>query len=350
MRRRGYGGKISAGPDGAQGRSDVTTVVPPLEKAARGAESGERCTLCESPHHKTFLRAKGRTVIECRDCGLRALSPMPSLDQLVAIHEETVHPFFSACLEDEASYRAYFEPKLDDLQRFQSTGKLLDVGCGAGFFLDAARSRGYNVAGLDLSPVPASYAREQLGLDVTVSSLYELGAATNAFDAVTIFQTIEHDPDPAALCGELYRIVKPGGVVMVTTPAADGFVARVMGKRWFGYRNVEHVSFFTRRSLRYTLERSGFEIVSLEVEHGKGLSPKYVLNRLINYYYDHRTVFRNGLRLLHPVMPLLGKAVLFEPWAHLYAVARKPLEPSSVGEIPSHLRERTPEGAPRGAD
>ena len=350
MRRRGYGGKILVGPDGAQGRSDVTTVVPPLEKAARGLESGERCTLCESPRHKTFLRAKGRTVIECRDCGLRALSPMPSLDQLITINEETVHPFFHACLEDEESYRTYFARKLDDLQRYQRSGRLLDVGCGAGFFLDAARERGYDIAGVDLSPVPVAYARDTLGIEVAMGSLYDYQAPSDTFDAVTIFQTIEHDPNLPAFSAELFRILAPGGTLMVTTPAADGFVARVMGKRWFGYRNVEHVSFFTRRSLRYTLERSGFEIVSLEVEHGKGLSPKYVLNRLINYYYDHRTVFRNGLRLLHPVMPLLGKAVLFEPWAHLYAVARKPLQPSSVGEIPSHLRERTPEGAPRGAD
>lgn len=262
--------------------------------------------------------------MECLDCGLRALSPMPTLDQMVDINAETVHPFFNACLEDEESYRAYFAHKLDDLQRERPSGKLLDVGCGAGFFLDAARSRGYEVAGVDLSPVPAAYARDALGLDVTVSSLYGYGAPSDSFDAVTIFQTIEHDPDPAALSSELFRILAPGGVLMVTTPAADGFVARAMGRRWFGYRNVEHVSFFSKRSLRYALERAGFEIVFLDVEHGKRLSMKYVLNRLINYYYDHRTFLRNGLRILHPAMFVLGKVPLFEPWAHLYALARKP--------------------------
>lgn len=84
---------------------------------------------------------------------------MPSLDELISINEETVHPFFSACLEDEESYRVYFARKLDDLQRHRPSGRLLDVGCGAGFFLDAARRRGYGVAGVDLSPVPAAYAR-----------------------------------------------------------------------------------------------------------------------------------------------------------------------------------------------
>lgn len=146
---------------------------------------------------------------------------------------------------------------------------------------------------------------------------------------VTIFQTIEHDPHPAELCDELFRILAPGGVLVVTTPAADGFVARVMGKRWFGYRNVEHVSFFNRRSLHYALDRAGFEIVFLDVEHGKRLTAKYVLNRLINYYYDHRTFLRNGLRLLHPAVFLLAKVPLFEPWAHLYAVARKPIGPGA---------------------
>ncbi|MCH6547722.1 MAG: class I SAM-dependent methyltransferase [Gemmatimonadetes bacterium] len=191
---------------------------------------------------------------------------MPTLDHMIEINEETVHPFFSACLEDEESYRTYFEPKLDALQRVQPEGRLLDVGCGAGFFLDAARQRGYDVSGVDLSPVPAAHARENLGLDVTVDSLYGLKAPAAAFDAVTIFQTIEHDPNPDAFCAELFRILRPGGVLMVTTPAADGFVARVMGRRWFGYRNVEHVSFFSRASLRHALEAAGFEIEFVEIE------------------------------------------------------------------------------------
>jgi SAM-dependent methyltransferase len=313
----------------------VTTFVRPPRPAAAAVAAPGGCALCRSPRPTPFVAAKRRIVVECPDCGLRALSPMPSLAELEIVNAETVHPFFSACLEDEQSYRAYFARKLDDLQRSRPAGRLLDVGCGAGFFLDAARARGYRVAGVDLSPVPAGFARERLGLDVTVGSLYSYAAPSNAFDAVTIFQTIEHDPAPAALCGELYRIVAPGGVLMVTTPAADGFVARVMGKRWFGYRNVEHVSFFSRRSLRDALEGAGFAIELLEIEHGKRLSAKYVLNRLINYYYDHRTALRNGLRLLHPVMLVLGKVPLFEPWAHLYAVARKPAR-SRTG-LPAHL-------------
>jgi 2-polyprenyl-3-methyl-5-hydroxy-6-metoxy-1,4-benzoquinol methylase len=297
-----------------------------------------RCPLCKGERSKEFVRAKDRTVAQCRDCGLRALSPMPTLDDLVNINEETVHPFFNAAIEDEESYRKYFAHKLDDLQKLQPAGRLLDVGCGAGFFLEAARTRGYQVAGVDLSPVPAEYARQQYGLDVTIGSLYDYPESDESFDAVTIFQTIEHDPDIPALCGRLYRLLRPGGLLMVTTPAADGFVARVMSRRWFGYRNVEHVSFFTRESLRYALEHAGFQIESLEVEHGKRLTLKYVLNRLINYYYDHKKFIRNSLRLLTPLL-VVGKLEVFEPWAHLYAVARKPER-----TVPDHLRATSSNG------
>ncbi len=326
----------------------MTTIVRPGEQTAHPPATAERCSLCGSARYKTLLRAKGRKVIECHGCGLRALDPMPSLSRMIAINEETVHPFFQACLEDESSYRGYFANKLDDLQQQRTEGRLLDVGCGAGFFLDAARARGYDVAGVDLSAVPTAYARDQLRLDVTMGSLYDYRAPSDAFDLITIFQTIEHDPNPAALGAELFRIMAPGGTLMVTTPAADGFVARVMGKRWFGYRNVEHVTFFTRRSLQHALEAAGFEIISLDVEHGKKLTMKYVLNRLINYYYNHRTFIRNGLRLLHPAVFLLGKVVLFEPWAHLYAIARKPETASSVGPVPAQLPAQEPDGG-RGA-
>ena len=315
----------------------------PAERIAPRQQTAELCALCGGSRHKRFMQAKGRAVVDCLDCGLRALQPMPSLDQLVTINEETVHPFFNACLEDEASYRDYFAHKLDDLVRNQPSGRLLDVGCGAGFFLDAARQRGYDVAGVDLSPVPCRYAREELGLDVSLGSLYDYRAPGESFDAVTIFQTIEHDPHPADLTAELFRILRPGGCVMVTTPAADGFVARAMGSRWFGYRNVEHVSFFNRRSLRHALEQAGFEVVFVEVEHGKKLTAKYALNRLINYYYDHRTFIRNGLRLLQPAVLVLGKVPLFEPWAHLYALARKP----AVGPaVPTHLAREERNASP----
>jgi SAM-dependent methyltransferase len=310
----------------------MTAIARPAPDIAR-APVAERCALCAGERFRKVVGAKERTVVECLVCRLRALSPMPTLADLIAVNEETVHPFFSACLEDEASYRSYFARKLDDLQRHRPSGRLLDVGCGAGFFLDAARARGFEVAGVDLSPVPAAFARERLALDVTVGSLYDYAAPEAAYDAVTIFQTIEHDPHPAALCDELFRILAPGGVLMVTTPAADGFVARVMARHWFGYRNVEHVSFFSRASLRFALEAAGFDIVFLEIEHGKRLHAKYVLNRLINYYYDHRTFLRNGLRLLHPAVFLLAKVPLFEPWAHLYALARKP-ETARPGERP----------------
>ena len=302
----------------------MTSVARSGEEAAPATEAVERCPLCKGARFKVFVRAKERTVVECLDCGLRALNPMPSLGDMEEINEETVHPFFSATLEDEESYRLYFARKLDDLRKYAPSGRLLDVGCGAGFFLDAARGRGYQVAGVDLSPVPAAYCRDTLGLDVTVGSLYAYKAPTGAFDVVTIFQTIEHDPHTAELCAELYRIMAPGGMLMVTTPAADGFVARAMGKRWFGYRNVEHVTFFSRRSLRCALEQAGFEIVFVDIEHGKRLTAKYVLNRLINYYYDHKTFIRTGLSLLRPIVFLMAKVPLFEPWAHLYAVARKP--------------------------
>jgi SAM-dependent methyltransferase len=270
---------------------------------------------------------------------------MPTLDDLIGINEETVHPFFNAAIEDEESYRKYFARKLDDLERLAPRGRLLDVGCGAGFFLEAARARGYEVAGVDLSPVPARYAREQYGLDVTIGSLYDYPAPDGSFDIVTIFQTIEHDPDIPRLCRRLHGLLRPGGLLMVTTPAADGFVARVMGRRWFGYRNVEHVSFFTRPSLRRALEDAGFAIERLEVEHGKRLTLKYVINRLINYYYDHRKFIRNGLRLLRPLL-IVGKLEVFEPWAHLYAIARKPV--GAVDAVPEHLHGPSQNGTQAG--
>jgi hypothetical protein len=83
-------------------------------------------------------------------------------------------------------------------------------------------------------------------------------------------------------------------------------------------------------------------VAFLDIEHGKKLTAKYVLNRLINYYYDHKTFIRHGLRLLHPAVFVLQKLPLFEPWAHLYGLARKP----ATDDLPAYLRTNGHDGAP----
>ena len=138
--------------------------------------------------------------------------------------------------------------------------RLIDVGCSRGHFVAAAASLGFSAEGVEPAPHIAEAARAQ-GLNVRTGLLQELRLPDASFDAVTLFEVLEHLKQPIALVRECARIVKPGGILCVTTGNAASWTVAVMGSRW-DYFHIEkdagHVSFFNPRSLALLGQRGGF--------------------------------------------------------------------------------------------
>ncbi len=141
---------------------------------------------------------------------------------------------------------------------YQPGGTLLDIGCGAGTYLSRVRELGWEVVGVDLSPQAAQTAREAYGIAVHVGTLEEAKFPDGSFAVVTMTHLIEHVPDPLALLRECYRILQPGGRLIVTTPNFSGMASRLFGQDWFGLEPPRHLSLFTPSTLRRCTELAGF--------------------------------------------------------------------------------------------
>ena len=155
------------------------------------------------------------------------------------------------------------------LQRTPSAIKLLDVGCSSGAFLLTARRLGFHTEGVEPSADAAQTARNA-GLSVFTGYLEQARFAETAFDAITLIEIVEHLRDPLALLQECARILRPGGVVLVTTPNAQSWTARAMGARWAGFslNNMGgHISFFNVPSMRLLAARSGLEVHHVETRN-----------------------------------------------------------------------------------
>lgn len=248
------------------------------------------CNLCGSDANHAFCPENGLGLVQCSRCGLVFVSPRPDPNELYALYGETYFHNdesstvgYTNYLKDETNIRKTFAGRLKHLQRFMQPGKLLDVGCAAGFFLSEADKNGWAVQGLDVSSFAVQYAKERFGFDVQQGSFTELPYPLGEYDAVTMWDVIEHVPDPKSYIQRAASLLRSGGIFALATPDVDSLPARLTGKRWVGYKlSEEHVYYFSADTLSKMLDEAGFEVVN--VRHvGKFVTLRLFLDRLGMY-------------------------------------------------------------------
>jgi 2-polyprenyl-3-methyl-5-hydroxy-6-metoxy-1,4-benzoquinol methylase len=145
--------------------------------------------------------------------------------------------------------------------------RILDVGCSFGTFLRILNEKGFNAEGVE----PAENAAEQCrraGLNVHCGLLGDMGFQDGQFDVLTIYEVIEHLPDPRPLIEECYRVLRKGGMMFLSTGNAQSWTARVMGGGWDYFSMLDggqgHISFFNPESISRLSESAGFSVERIE--------------------------------------------------------------------------------------
>jgi len=144
--------------------------------------------------------------------------------------------------------------------------RLLDVGCSNGTLLKIAGEMGFNAEGIDPA-VHAARAAVKEGLKVRTGVLEDAGFPPGTFDAVTLFEVIEHLRDPLALLGECRKILRENGVLVIGTGNAASWTAGVMGARWEYFRPADHISLFNPRSISLLAQRTGFRVQRIRTKN-----------------------------------------------------------------------------------
>lgn len=217
-------------------------------------------------------------IVRCADCGHMQLSQFPSEHWLTAGYARAESHDY---IEEERGQREQARLALDAIERHVQTGRLLDLGCWAGFLLDEARRRGWHTLGVEPSAFASDFARRRLGLDVLTAELFSAQLELGSFDVVVLGDVIEHLPDPGAALDRVGSLTAPGGVVYMTLPDAGSRVARLLGRRWWSVIPT-HVQFFTRHSLLTLLAQHGWEPLALTTAP-KSFTVRYYLSRIGGY-------------------------------------------------------------------
>lgn len=266
--------------------SQTTNVAPP-------------CPVCGGSLHNWVIKQE-RQIQRCEDCRLlwvpAGVATGPSG---VSIYEEETPIFMRDGNADyymDEGHIENFVNKLNWVSEYLPAGRrLLDAGANYGHFLKVA-SEQYDAVGFDISPAAVKWSIKQFGVRNRVASIYDVPSDLGPpFDGVVSFDVIEHLPDPRSALRNLAALVKPGGLLFLSTPDAGSLVARAMGHRWHYLDPIQHIVLFNRNNLARLLRETGFEPVSFRsVGHRYRLS--YILDRLI--YLHGKGALGSLLRLV----------------------------------------------------
>jgi SAM-dependent methyltransferase len=192
---------------------------------------------------------------------------MPSAEEVLAYYQDPA--YFAG--DEEGGYRDYaamhkalaphFRRRLRILaQWLPNKGRLLDFGCADGYFLELARAEGWEVGGVEASKKMADEVARRL--DVPVATSLD-GLPYRPWDAITLWEVVEHLPEPIAELQRLREHLHPGGVLMLSTPNAGHWQAVRAPELWKSYRPPAHLVLFTADSLRYAMEKAGFACIRI---------------------------------------------------------------------------------------
>ncbi|HSR09597.1 MAG TPA: class I SAM-dependent methyltransferase, partial [Bryobacteraceae bacterium] len=236
-------------------------------------------------------------VVRCGVCGLVYINPRPRAELILEGYAEAEDPVFAA--QNDARIRGFRKTLQGVVQRLGISPKgkrVLDVGCAGGAFLMAARDMGFAVTSIEPARWMAAYGRENYELDIRDGVLEPGAFEAHSFDVITLWDVIEHLPQPLETLQIVRSLLKPGGVLLVNYPDIGTLAARILRRRWPFWLSV-HLIYYTRKTMSEQLRRAGF--VTLWFESFWPVLP-------LGYVAQRAAPYGKPLELLRRVIAALG--------------------------------------------
>jgi len=215
----------------------------------------KKCLLCESSAIRTLKGFEAKGLLKCTSCGFVFMASIPSKEELDK-HYGT-YSYGSREYISPVTIASY-NKLLDEFEPYRRLNRMLDVGCGRGWFLMEARKRGWSVFGSEYSSTAVDICRAN---DINMKE----GALTadcfdEGFDVITSFEVIEHINNPNVELDLITRFLRPGGLFYCTTPNFNSMQRYLTGARYNIIGYPEHLSYYTKRTLKYLARRHGLRV------------------------------------------------------------------------------------------
>lgn len=272
------------------------------------------CNICHLDNCEILIKDGFSNIVRCRNCKHIYRNPRKTKQEYTEIYHSTYYTPFNK----ESWYKrkiSFFKEAIKEINRPKTTrGRLLDLGCGWGHFLDLARKDGWEVYGVEISEYATRIATEELKLNIFLGELKDAQFADNYFDVVTMWNFLDHLHEPLELLKEVHRILKKDGLVAIRIP---NMAFQIPGFKFF--KKIENIAWVLGIKNPFVVHTQGFSKNTLQVILMKaGFRDMQILNSRLR---DRPVAFINNIffALAQLVFRLTGRKIVIAPTIEAWA-------------------------------
>ena len=234
-----------------------------------------RCNLCGEDHYKVLYKipqgssgidrnyliaqddiVPPEQIVRCLRCGLVYANPRKEEGEILSQYKKLVDESY---IREEKGRRISAKIVLKKIRQYKKRdSRLLEIGCATGFFLDEAKNEGWDVYGVEISKWASRYTRESFKFNIFCGQIGQANFPPLYFDAIILNDTLEHLIDPKGIFIKIRRLLKPDGILYISTPNIGSVVSRIWRDKWWGL-NQYHIYYFNKASLNHLLDAAGYK-------------------------------------------------------------------------------------------
>lgn len=211
------------------------------------------CLICDSSQLKPLEGYHETHLVKCGTCNFVFAQKIPTTQELIDYYDGYGRNDYLSPI----TIKRYHE-LLDQMEKYRKTNRILDVGCGIGYFLEVAKERGWEVHGTEYTDKALEICRSK-GIEMQEGKLDPSKFDHGSFDIITSFEVLEHINNPQEEVTNFNTLLRPGGLIYLTTPNFNSLLRYRLKDRYDVITYPEHLSYYTPRTLNHLFNKAGFQ-------------------------------------------------------------------------------------------
>lgn len=246
------------------------------------------CPVCEKDNYIKIFEKEGGEYVKCLECSMVYANPVFTNAALTDYYQNN-HTEQSEVVESDTDnfYVNLYNKGLDSIEKTSKAGKILDIGCSSGIFLDTAKKREWNTNGIELNRREFEFAQKKG--HIAYNDLLENIIFEEKFDAISMWDVFEHIRDGKDYLNQMKNLLTPNGVIFLQIPSSDSLAAKILQEKCNMFDGLEHVNLYGVDTIKLLAEKCDLKVLNLTTV----ISEIGVINNYLNYEHPYFGTTKN---------------------------------------------------------